>query len=119
MLKQDNIKKRQVDKKIVKQLEFEAGNDNKEYEVEDICDSAFYARKSEMGHLPGFYYLVFWKSYPKDESTGEPISVVQHHRKLVSIFYKNHPNKLTVTSPPINLALPMAKCNTLPSVNGK
>ena len=39
--------------------ELDAGNDSGEYEVEAICDSAVYARKSESGHLPGLYYLVF------------------------------------------------------------
>ena len=58
MLEQDITKKRQVDKKTVEQLEFEAVSNNEKYEVEGICDSAVYARESEAGHLPGFYYLV-------------------------------------------------------------
>ena len=58
-----------MDEKTAEQLEFEAGNDNKEYKVEGICDSAVYAKESEVGHLPGLYYLVFWKDYPKDKST--------------------------------------------------
>ena len=69
LLKQDNTKKGQVHKKIVEQLEFEAGSNNKKYEVEGICNSAVYARESEAGHLPGLYYLVPWKGYTKDEST--------------------------------------------------
>ena len=58
MLEQDITKKRQVDKKTVEQLEFEAVSNNEKYEVEGICDSAVYARESEAGHLPSFYYLV-------------------------------------------------------------
>ena len=65
-----------MDKKIVEQLEFEAGGDNKEYEVEGIRDSAVYARELEASHLPGLYYLVFWKNYPEDENTWEPASAV-------------------------------------------
>ena len=58
-----------MDEKTAEQLEFEAGGDNKEDEVEGICDSAVYARKLEAGHLPGLYYLVSWKGYLEDEST--------------------------------------------------
>ena len=53
----------------------DAGNkDSKEYEVEAIRYNAIYANKSESGHLPGFYYLVAWKSYSKEENTWEPSS---------------------------------------------
>ena len=69
LLEQDTTRKGRVDEKTAEQLEFEAGGDNEEYEVEGICDSAVYARESEAGHLPGLYYLVSWKGYPKDEST--------------------------------------------------
>ena len=55
--------------------EFEP-RDNKEYEVEAIRDSAVYARKSESGHLPGFYYLIYWKRYPEEENSWEPTSAV-------------------------------------------
>ena len=51
------------------QLEFEAGN-NKEYEVDDIWDSAVYARESAE-QLSWLYYLVLWKSYPEEENTWE------------------------------------------------
>ena len=65
-----------MDKKIAEQLEFKVGGNNKEYEVESIRNSAVYARELEAGHLPGFYYLVSWKSYPKDKNTWEPALVV-------------------------------------------
>ncbi len=55
LLKQDTTKKGRVDK-TASRLEFE-NEDNKEYEVEAIRDSAVYVSKSE-GHLLGFYYLV-------------------------------------------------------------
>ena len=119
LLEQDNTKKGRVDKKTVEQLEFKSGGNNEEYEVEDICNSVVYAKESETGHLLGLYYLVSWKSYPKDKSTGEPASAVQHLWKLVSIFHKNHPDKPTATSPPIDLALPIAKRTAPPNVNGK
>ena len=119
LLEQDNTKKGRVDKKTVEQLDFEGGSDNEEYEVEGIRDSSVYAKESEAGHLPGFYYLVSRKSYPEDESTWEPASAVQHFRKLVSTFYKDHSNKLTATSPPIDLAQSMAKRPAPPNVNSK
>ena len=50
------------------QLEFEAGN-NKEYEIDSILDSAVYVRKLITRQLLGFYHLVLWKSYLKEENT--------------------------------------------------
>ena len=44
-----------MDKKV-KKLEFEADN-SKEYKIETIWDSAFYANKAE-GYLLALYYLV-------------------------------------------------------------
>ena len=119
LLEQDTTRKGRMDEKTAEQLEFEAGGDNEEYEVEGIRDSAVYARESEAGHLPGLYYLVSWKGYPEDESTWEPASAVQHLRKLVSTFHKDHPDKPTATSPPIDLAPPMVKHTTPPNVNSK
>ena len=87
--------------------------------MEGICDSAIYTRESEVGHLPSLYYLVSWKGYPEDKSTWEPVSEVQHLRKLVSIFHKDYLNKLTATSPPMDLAPPIAKRTAPPNVNGK
>ena len=58
-----------MDEKTAEQLEFEAGGNNKEYEVEGIHDSTIYVRELESGHLPGLYYLVSWKGYLEDENT--------------------------------------------------
>ena len=71
LLEQDTTKKGRVNDM---QLEFEA-DDDKEYEVDGIRDSAVYARESA-GQLPGLYYLVSWKSYPKEENTWEPASAI-------------------------------------------
>ena len=76
LLEQDITKKGRVDKKTAKQLKFEAGSGNEEYKVESICDSAVYARESEVGNLPGLYYLVSWKGYSEDKSTWERASAV-------------------------------------------
>ena len=48
--------------------EFELGDNDKEYEVETIQDSAVYAKEAD-GYLPGLYYLVVWKGYPKEQNT--------------------------------------------------
>ena len=119
LLEKDNTKKEQVDEKTAEQLEFEASGNNKEYEVEGIRNSAVYARKSEVGHLSSLYYLVSQKSYPEDESTWEPALAVYYLRKLVSIFHKDHSNKLIANFSPINMAPPMAKHTASPNVNDK
>ena len=107
LLEQDTTRKGRVDENAT---ELDAGNnDSGEYKVEAIWDSAVYARKSESGHLPGLYYLVLWKEYPEEENTWEPASAVQHLRKLISLFHKDHPDKPTATFPAINTAPPMAR----------
>ena len=108
LLEQDTTRKRWMDDKNVAELD---ANDNKrrEYEVEVIWDSKVYTRESKSGHLPGLHYLISWKRYPEEENTGEPTSAVQHLRKLISLFHKDHPEKLTVTSLAIDIASPMAR----------
>ena len=95
--------------------EFEPSNDDKEYKVEAIWDSAVYAKESELGHLPGLYYLVSWKEYLKEENTWEPALVVQHFRKLISLFHKDHPEKTTVTSLGIDTATLMNRPTVKPT----
>ena len=58
-----------MNKKTIEQPEFKAGGNNKEYKIEDICNSAVYARELEASHLSELYYLVFRKSYLIDENT--------------------------------------------------
>ena len=99
------------------QLEFEAGND-KEYEVDGIWDSAVYAKESA-GQLPGLYYLVSWKGYPKEENTWEPALVIQHLRRLVTAYHKVNPEKPTATSAPVNMASPMARPSAPPRPTAK
>ena len=107
LLEQDISRKERVDKRVT-ELELEAGN-SKKYEVEAIRDSTVYASKSESGQLPGLYYLVAWKGYPEEENTWKPSSAVQHLKKLINFFHKDHPEKPTATSPSIDSAPPMAK----------
>ena len=100
--------------RVEKISELDAGDNNsKEYKVEAIWDSAVYVNKSE-GHLPGLHYLVAWKGYPEEENTWEPVSAVQHLRKLIRSFYQNHLKRPTATFLPINSALPMARPNVRP-----
>ena len=56
--------------------EFEPDN-NKEYKMEAIQDSAVSAKETDR-HLPGLYYLVAWKSYPEEKNTWELFSAVMH-----------------------------------------
>ena len=115
LLEQDTTRKRWVDGEV-RQMEFDADDDESgEYEVEAIWDSAVYVRESESGHLLGFYYLVSWKGYLEEENTWEPASAVQHLRKLISSFHKDHPDKPTATSPAIDTAPPMARLTVTPT----
>ncbi len=98
--------------KTTSELEFE-NECNEEYEVEAIRDSAVYASKSE-GHLPGLDYLVSWKVYPEEENTWEPALAVLHLRKLINTFYRDHPEKPTATSSPIDSAPPIARPTVKP-----
>ena len=107
LLEQDTTRKGRVSEEVP---ELDAGDkDSEEYKVEAIRDSAVYANESESGHLPSLYYLVAWKGYPEEENTYKPSSAVQHLKKLISSFHKDHPEKPTITSPSIDSALPMAK----------
>ena len=111
LLEQDTTKKERVDEQVT---ELEAGN-SKEYEVEAIQDSAVYASKLESDQLPGLYYMVAWKGYPEEENTWEPSSAVQHLKKLINSFHKDHPEKPTATFPSINSAPPMARPTVRPT----
>ena len=64
LLEQDSTRNKQIDKNMT---EFETGN-SKEYKVETIWNSAVYANKAK-SHLPGIYYLIVWKRYPKEKNT--------------------------------------------------
>ena len=104
---QDTTWKERVDKNAT---ELDADdNEGGEYKVETIQNSSVYAKESKSGHLPEFYYLVSWKDYPEEENTWEPHLAVQHLRKLINSFHKDHPDKLTATSDAINTASLMAR----------
>ncbi len=110
LLEQDTTRKGRVDKVLPepeKEVKFEAG-DNKEYEVEAIIDNAVYGQQA-IDQMPGLYYLVSWKGYPEEENTWEPSSAVIHLWKLINTFHKEHPEKPTATSPPLDSAPPMAR----------
>ena len=46
-------KKRQVDEKTTKQLEFEVNSNNEEYKLENICNNTVYIIESEASPLSG------------------------------------------------------------------
>ena len=87
--------------------EFKPSN-NKEYKIEAIWDSAFYAKKAN-GYLQGLYYLVAWKGYPEEENTWKSSSAVMYFQKMVNTFHKDYPEKPIATSVPLDSALSMAK----------
>ena len=88
--------------------EFKVGDD-KEYEVETIIDNAVYGQQINSNQMPGLYYLILWKGYPKEENIWEPLLVAIHLRKLINIFYKEYLEKLTAISLPLDSAPPMAR----------
>ena len=87
--------------------DFQPGN-KKEYKVKAIQYSIVYAKKVD-AHLPGLYYLIAWKGYPKKKNTWEPFSIVMQLWKIVSIFYKNNFEKPIAISTLLDFAPPMAK----------
>lgn len=61
----------------VRQIDFDVdNNDNKKYKVEAISNSAVYAKELKLDYLLRLYYLVFWKSYLKEENTWELASAI-------------------------------------------
>ena len=113
LLEQDNIKKGRVDENVT-EFDFEAGN-NKKYQVEAIWDSVVYTNKLERGHLLGLYYLIVWKCYLEEESIWELASAMQHLRKLIGSFNKDHLDNPIATFLPINSASPIAKPTIKPA----
>ncbi len=93
--------------KLEQKLEFEAGG-NKEYEFEAIIDSAISGQQAN-DQMPGLYYLVLWKGYPKEENTWEPLLAVIHLWKLINTFHKEYPEKPTAIFPSLDFAPPMAR----------
>ena len=90
------------------ELDASDNNDSRKYKVEAICDSVVYTRES-VNPLPGLYYLVSWKGYPEEENIWEPSLAIQHLKKLISLFHKDHLNKPTVISEAIDIILLMVK----------
>ena len=55
--------------KLAKDLKFETDG-NKEYKVKAIINSAKYGQQiNGSDQMSGFYYLILWKGYPKEENT--------------------------------------------------
>ncbi len=111
LLEQDITRKGRVDNKALpepeKELEFEAEG-NKKYEVKAIIDSAVYGQQAN-NQMPSLYYLVSWKGYPEEENSWESSSAVIYLRKLINTFHKEHPEKPTAISPPLDSIPPMAR----------
>lgn len=84
------------------QTKFHIGN-KKKFEVEQVEDSAVYARESA-GRFPRLHNLILWKTYCKEENTWKPVFAMQHLQKYISIFHKDYSEKLIVTLFLVNTA---------------
>ena len=116
LLEQDTSRKGRVSEEVP---ELEDGDkDSETYKVEAIQDRTVYARESE-GLLSGLYYLVSWKNYPKEENTWEPVLAVQYHRKLISLFHKDDPEKPIATSLPVNFTPLIARPTVIKRKQGQ
>ena len=112
LLLEQDITKKEQDKNAE---ELNADDNSREYEMKAIWDNAVYMRELKLGHLPGLYHLVLWKKYPKEENTRELALAVQHLKKLISSFHKDHLDKPTTTSSAIDTASPMARPTVKPT----
>lgn len=98
-------------------MELDTDNDESiEYKVEVIWNSVVYAKESKSDHLSRFYYLVLWKSYSKKKNTWKLVLAMQYLKRLISLFYKNYPNKLTAIFSAINTASTMARSTIKPAI---
>lgn len=76
LLEQETTKKRQVNKLLELESEFNVGK-YKEYKVEVIKNSATYTKVVEY-QLSGLYYLISWNNYSKNESIWELVSAIMY-----------------------------------------
>lgn len=79
LLKQDITRRGQIDKEFINldpNQELDLRN-NKEYEVKSIKDSVVHTKKAQ-NQLPGLYYLIFWKDFPKEVDTWKPVLAILH-----------------------------------------
>ena len=113
LLEQDTTRWEQVNKNVTK-LKFDTGN-SKKYKVEAIRDNAvglynrIEIRSSTRFLLPGSVEGLPWgKKYLRT------IVISSAPKKLISSFYKDHPEKATTTFLPIDSAPPMARPTVKP-----
>ncbi len=110
LLEQDITRKRWVnDSNITAQLELNKGN-NEWYRVKAICDSEVYTKELDSTHhLLGLYCLVLWKGDLEKENTWEPALAILYLCKLISILYRDYPEKPTATPLLIDSASPTTR----------
>jgi hypothetical protein len=69
--------------------------------VEKILDS-----KHDQHYLNGILYLAQWKSYRMGSDTWKGIKNLEHAKKAIAEFYKNHPEAPKKLSVAVFMFLP-------------
>lgn len=116
LLKQNISNKKQVNKLVKFELEFNSEEDKK-YKLKVIQDSAIYTIQAVENQIPGLYYLVFWKNYLETNNIRESDSAIMLLCKMISTFHKDHIKKSIATSLYIDSTLPIAKLSIKMLVN--
>ena len=77
LLEQDITRKKWMNELFSEpEPKFDVGN-NKKYKIEAIKNSIVYVKEVKK-HLLRLYYLVSWKSYPKEENIWKPFSKMMY-----------------------------------------
>lgn len=78
------------------------------YKIGAIYGNDVYTKESE-NHLPGFYYLFFWKNYLEERNTWELVLIIYHFQRFIIIFHKEYQEKLIATFLLVDSVLSMAR----------
>lgn len=117
LLKQNIIRKKQANKLLKLEPEFNVEK-NKKYKVTIIQDNVIYTKLAE-NQLSKLYYLVFWTSFLEDRSIEELASAIMRLQKMISTFHKHYLEKSTSMSLCLNSVSPIIRLLVKPTIKQK